>query len=448
MKVSVFTGTLLLLGLCSGAGWAQVSAQEDPYGSISQFLNQAPPSHAGGSVLTLDEAERIALRANPEIEVAARRVAIARAHVPTVGKLDDPMAMYRGWGVPLKKPWDYNAAQNMFSVSQTFVSRSKRDLRTSMADADVNQAQANLDAMRLDVLVRVRKAFFDLLVSEEQARIHAQHVAIAQQAIGAARIKYTAGNVPQQDVLKAQVALTQLSEHMIHFDRDAEVATAQLNTLLGRDPSSPIAVQGDQAILVSLPSIDTLEAMAMSRRPDLAAAKAAAERSHREQELTRKAYIPDFTLSAGYMIMPAGQDFRNSYMFEGTMNLPWLNRKKHDAEIAEARVKATEQDAELTALQNAARGQIAEALAETHSAQKLALLYQQQLKTQAQATLESSVIAYENNKTGFLDLLDSQMREIDIDLAWAQAVGEFNARLADLELAIGGPVDSMPEVKR
>ena len=123
------------------------------------------------------------------------------------------------------------------------------------------------------------------------------------------------------------------------------------------------------------------------------------------------------------------------------MNLPWLNRKKHDAEIAEAAVKATEQDAELAAMRNNARGQIAEALAEAQSVQKLAHFYQKQLKPQAEANLQSSVIAYENNKTAFLDLLDSQMRVIDIDLAWAQAVGDFDTRLADLELAIGGSVD-------
>ena len=45
---------------------------------------------------------------------------------------------------------------------------------------------------------------------------------IAHQAIEAARIKYAVGKVPQQDILKAQVALTRLAEHMIRFDRDAE----------------------------------------------------------------------------------------------------------------------------------------------------------------------------------------------------------------------------------
>jgi outer membrane protein TolC len=123
------------------------------------------------------------------------------------------------------------------------------------------------------------------------------------------------------------------------------------------------------------------------------------------------------------------------------MNLPWLNHRKHDAEIAEAAASATEQDAELAALRNAAFGQVQEALVQAQAAQKFALLYRDQLQPQAEATLQSSVIAYENDKTDFLDLLDSQMTVIDIDLAWVQAVADFDTRLADLELATGTPLD-------
>jgi cobalt-zinc-cadmium efflux system outer membrane protein len=448
MKFWIFAGIVLSVGLGAGTSWSQVSAKEDAFGSTAALLRDLPQKESGAVPLGLDEAVRLALEANPEIEVAARRLAMARAHVPVAGALDDPTAMYRGWGVPLKKPWDYNAAQNMFSISQTFVGGNKRDLRAGVAQSDVDQAQANLDAVRLDVKVRVRKAFFDLLQTQDETRIHEQHVGIAEQAINAARIKYTVGIVPQQDVLKAQVALTALAEHMIRFNRDAEVARARLNTLLGRSPDSPIEVRGEHAVLEALPSVESLIDMAINTRPDLVAAKAAAQRSHREQQLAKKVYTPDFTLSAGYMLMPSGQDFRNSYMVEGSMNLPWLNRKKHDAEIAEATLKATEQDVELSALENTARGQIAEALAEAQATQKLALLYQKQLRPQAEATLQSSVIAYENNKAAFLDLLDSQMRVIDIDIAWAQAVGDFDARLADLEMAAGTPVDKIQQTGR
>jgi hypothetical protein len=41
-------------------------------------------------------------------------------------------------------------------------------------------------------------------------------------------------------------------------------------------------------------------------------------------------------------------------MVEGSINLPWLNHRKHDAEIEEATARATEQDAELSAMRNVA----------------------------------------------------------------------------------------------
>ena len=204
-------------------------------------------------------------------------------------------------------------------------------------------------------------------------RIHDQHVAIARQAIEAARIKYTAGKVPQQDMLKAQVALTRAGgAHDPLRPRRRSGAGAAQHAAGARSQHAAPRALGEYAVLAALPEAQTLEELALQSRPDLIAAEQAAERSHKEQALAKKAYVPDFTVSAGYMIMPSSQNFRNAYMVEGSMNLPWLNHRKHDAEIAEATVQATEQDAELTAMRNAAFGQIQEALVEAEAAQKLA----------------------------------------------------------------------------
>ena len=422
----------------------------DKLSAAATLLPQHHHSDVSGRAYSLDRIEEMALAANPEIKVAVRKLAVAEAHVASAGALDDPSLMYRGWQVPLRQPWNYNAAQNMFMVGQTFPGPGKRGLRTSIARTDVAEAKAALDATRLEVRIRVRKAFYDLLRAEDGLRIHDQHVDIAQQAVAAAKIKYSVGKVPQQDVLKAQVSLTRLAEHLIHFEQDTELARARLNTLLGHDPSAPIDVRGDHVISTQLPSIEALEKMALQSRPDLVQMQAALDKSHTEEALAKKTYSPDFTVSGGYMLMPGGSEFRNNYMLEASINLPWLNRRKHDAEIAESTAKVTEQDAELAAMRNNAFGQIQEALLEARAAQKLAAVYQQSLQPQAEATLHSTVIAYENNRTEFLDLLDSQMTVIDLDLAYLQAVAEFDARLADLELVVGAPIEqvqkSSPEV--
>jgi len=228
---------------------------------------------------------------------------------------------------------------------------------------------------------------------------------------------------------------------MIRFDRDAEVARARLNTLVGRDPATPLRVEGDYGVTASLPSEVSLEQLALRVRPDLLEAETAAAKSRQQQSLAKKAYISDFTVSAGYMLMPPTQNMRNTYMVEGSMTLPWLDHRKHNAEIATAAAAVTEQDAELAALRTEAFGQIKESLAEAEAAQKFAALYQDSLRPQAEATLHAAVIAYENNQTDFLNLLDSQMQVIDIDLAWLEALADFSTRMADLELAAGAPID-------
>jgi outer membrane protein, heavy metal efflux system len=435
----ILIGTLSLalwLPACDGQTAEDVASLRN----LSALLGRGSADTTASPALTLDEVERIALAENPEIHVAARKVAAAEAHVPLAGALDDPQAMYRGWQVPLSKPWDYNAAQNMFMLGQSFPGRGKRGLRTNLAQSDVELAKDQLEAARLRVHVEVRKAFFDMLHAQDEIRIHDQHVGIAQQAIEAARIKYSVGKIPQVEVLKAQVALTRLAEHMIRFDRDAEVARARLNTLMGRQPDTPIQVHGEYAVATPLPALEALVTTAMQSRPDLVEAAADVDKSRKQQDLAKKAMVPDFSVAAGYMLMPSGQDPRNNYMVEGSMSLPWLSRRKHDAEVSEAAMAINEKSAEVTAMQAATVGQIEESLAEARAAQRLARVYEDSLKPQAAQTLHAAVVAYENDQTSFLDLLDSQMTVIDIDLAAVDALADFNMKMADLEMAVGAPV--------
>jgi outer membrane protein TolC len=432
---------------------AQVSiaAAQEPFPAAEALLPEHQHAVATGPAFALDEVERIALANNPEIRVAARQLAVIAARVPAAGALDDPSFTYRGWQVPLRQPWNYNAAMNMFMVGQALPGPGKRGLRSDIAETEVSEAKAALEEMRLDVRIRARKAFYDLLRADDELRVHDEHIAVAHQGVQAARIKYTSGKVPQQDVLKAQVALTRLAEHLIHFEQDAELARARLNVLLGRPPDSTIGVRGDYVFPMQLPEAAGLEKLALASRPDLAQAQAMLDRSRKEQALAAKSYTPDFSLAAGYMLTPAGSEFRNNYMIEGSINLPWLNRRKHDAEIAEAAARVSEENAGLAAVRNVAFGQIQEALVQARAARKLVDVYQRTLRPQAEATLRSTVIAYENDRADFLSLLDSQNTVLDIDLAYFQARSDLEQRLADLELAVGAPVerstqDVTPEV--
>ncbi len=432
----------LLIAFSGALGFAnEPVADADPLSGVTGLLAQEHQhSRPSTPPMSLAELETTALANNPEIRVAMRRVAIAETRVRSAGSLSDPEFMYRGWGTPLAKPWDLNQTQHMFMFNQSLPGPGKRALRTQLAAEEVEQVKAELEAKKRDVTAQVRKTFYDLLRNQDELLLHDEQAALARQSSESARIKYVVGRVPQQDVLKAQIALTKLVEHLVMLEQDGGLARARLNTLLGRDPGSPLEVQGQYSPPQKLPALLDLEKNALENRPELAMSSSGVRQGEARTKLAEKAYTPDYNLSAGYMLMPDGARYRNTYMAELAVTLPWLNRGRHDAEIAEAQADLSAEKAEYDNQRALVFEEIQEALIRAQSAKRLVDLYSQTLRPQAQATLKSTVAAYQADRTDFLNLLDSQNTTLDVELDYYRAASELESRIADLERAVGAPL--------
>jgi cobalt-zinc-cadmium efflux system outer membrane protein len=396
--------------------------------------------HSDVAPLTLAEIEATALEQNREIRLMTERVSLVKAGITSATAIEDPSFMYRAWGTPLLTPWNLNQTQNMFMFSQTFPAAGKRELRYVAATQAVDVAEAELEAKKLDVTARVRVAFYDLLRNQDELRLHDEQITLARQAVAAARIKYTVGRVPQQDVLKAQIAVTKLADHLAMFLQDGDLARARLNTLMGRDPATLLEVAGQYAAPSALPSIGELKQIALERRPELKAIEAATRRLETQVRLVEKNYKPDVSIGAGYMLMPSGSMNRNGYMAELSFNLPWLNRTKHDSEIREAQSQVNVQRAELSAQQAIVFQEIQEALIRANTAARLVEIYRDTLRPQAQATLRAASAAYQTDQTDFLNLIDSQNTALDVEYSYYKAIAEFDSRVVDIERAVGAPL--------
>src|SRR5712692_947079 len=372
MKV-LRVGIYLLIAFSGAPGFAaQPAAATDPLSGVAALLTQEH-QHPRPSTppMSLAQLETAASANNPEIRVATRRVAIAETRVRTAGALDDPSFMYRGWGTPLAKPWDLNQTQHMFMFSQNLPGGGKRQLRGQLADSDVEVTKAQLETKKRDVLAQVRRSFYELLRNQDELRFHNEQVALARQGLESARIKYVVGKVPQQDMIKAQIALTRLVEHLVMLQQDGDLARTRLNTLLGRDPGAPLEVLGNYAPPTKLPSLIDLEKLALENRPELMAISAAIRQDETSTQLAEKSLKPDYTLSGGYMLMPGDSRYRNTYMAELSVTLPWLNRGRHDAEIAEAGAIVAARKAEYESRRAAVFAEIQESLVRARVAQRL-----------------------------------------------------------------------------
>jgi outer membrane protein TolC len=263
---------------------------------------------------------------------------------------------------------------------------------------------------------------------------------LSKQALESATIKYTVGRVPQQDVLKAQIAMTRLADHLVMLDQQEASARAELSALMGRDPGAPLEIVGTYGAPRPLPSLLELERIALENRPELKVIAAGGDLAEAQLTLARKAYTPDFTVAGGYMLMPAGSLFRNNYMAELTMSLPWLNRRKHDSEIKEAEAAASVVRSEGDVQRNTALLEIQQALIRARAAERSLKLYRDTLRPQAEAAFKSATAAYQHDRTDFLNLIDSQNMVLEVETSYLKSAADFDARIAELERAIGAPL--------
>lgn len=408
-------------------------AQSGP-GFVNAAANPVPVAEAP---ITVDEAVAAAMEANPQIHAAVRRLTLAQSKSSTARSLDDPMLMVRDWDTPLRQPWDLNQAQVMVSIQQTLVSRQKRDLRAKLAGDDAEMAASDLESLRQDVAAEVRKACADLRRNAEEMKLHDRQASLLKEALAAALAQYTTGRVPQADVLRAQMAVTRLDEHLIELEEAQDAAAAQLNTLMGRPADEVVAIAGEYAATVEIPPLEELERLAMEHRPELAELRQGIAKSQDEAGATRLAMKPDFTVALGYMLMPTGSYARSAYMAELTMNMPRFNRARHDGEAKQADAATAIAQADLDARTTAVFLEVRQAQIEIAAAEKRTKVYRDTLLPQAEAAFKAATAAYQNNRAEFSSLIESQNLLLDIQTALYTASSARDAGMADLERAIG-----------
>jgi len=345
--------------------------------------------------------------------------------------------MVRDWSTPLSKPWDLNQAQLMVSVQQTLASRQKRDLRAKVAGDDAEIAASDLESLRQQVAAQVRKACADLRRNAEEMKLHDRQSSLLKEALAAALAQYTTGQVPQAEVLRAQMAVTRLDEHLIELEQERDTAQAELDTLMGRPADETVQIAGEYATTLGLPPLEELERLAMEHRPELAGLRKGIGKAQDQAQATRLAMKPEFTVGLGYMLMPTGSASRNAYMAELTMNLPGLNRERHDGEARQADGATAVAQADLEARAATVFLEVRQAQIAIAAAEKRSKVYRDTLLPQAEAAFKAATAAYQNNRAEFSSLINSQNLLLDIQTALYKASADRDSGVADLERAIG-----------
>jgi cobalt-zinc-cadmium efflux system outer membrane protein len=379
------------------------------------------------------------LERNPELVAARKQWEASSQRIVQARSLDDPTLSVHLWNFP--QTFNVTRADNsIFGLSQNFPFPGKLALKGEIASRSAERTEQVLHGKERELIARLKQAYYDLFLAHKAIQIHHEQVELLRQFAEIANAKFRTGKGSQADVLKAQVELSVLHQQLPVLEQRRETAAALLNTLLDRDPLSPLGVPQEPFLIPLDTTIDDLHRLALNVRPELKAAELTVRHSEQSHALAQRQYYPDFNV--------AFQRFQNFQVNDGfgayvAMTIPFSfwTKPKYDAGVQEAAASVAAARAQQHQLENLTRFQVKDLLAKVRATEQVATLYHTTILPQAVQNLEAARVGYRTGKGGFLDLIDTQRALRGFQYEYYRALVEREHRLAELEQVIGSDLN-------
>ena len=386
-----------------------------------------------------------ALSQNPQIKAARNEWEASLQVIPQAKSLPDPMLSYSYFGQSVETR--IGPQRNKFSLSQKFPFFGKLSLKGEIARKGASVLEEQYMAVKLNIVLKVKKAFFSLFWLDSAIRISQEEKEVLERLAKIAGMKYETGKASQQDVLKAQLEISKVQDKLLILKQRRRAITAGLNALLNHRPDSFIGEVEKFEIPELKVELEKLYELAREMRPEMRKVRHFIEKNEESLKLAKKNYFPDFKLMVDYIDIGAGtttnvEDGRNSWMASVGINIP-IWRKKLRASVAEAATKLKASQDSYNNIENVTLSQVNEFFFEVKTAQEQVELYRYSLLPQAEQTFKASEIGYLTGKVDFLDLLDSERMVLLVKIGYFKTIADLGKSLARLERVIGKDLTEM-----
>ena len=402
-----------------------------------------------------------ALEHNPRVRQAIHQAQAQAQRYAQVTALPDPMVKIKVLPEPVRTAEGDNFL--VVGVSQKLPIPGKLDLAGQIALEETRMAIEGLRAIRLDVVARVKGAYYQLYVLDKSISITRSNEDRLRSLIEVARVQVAAGRRGQADVLRAQVELSQLRADLIRLTQRRRSQAARLNELLGRDQGVEVPSPPEFGVRSFDGAVEALLDRAEEENPRLERLRSQIERDREHVRLARLNYWPDFTLGFEWIVMEprdafeaprnpqTGQRPVTPQMSEGGsdnwavtlgFNLP-IRRHRIEAGISEARQRVLATQQAYAAARNMIFHEIEDALARVDAQRDLAELFERTIIPEAEQSYRVSQAGYSSGRTDFLDVIESWRKWTTFTIQYHRAVGEMERSVADLELAVGSSLSDV-----
>ena len=406
--------------------------------SIVQAEQAADNPRLSNGHFSQGELISIVLRDNPMVKASRAKWEMMKARVPQARAWEDLRAggefrVERSVSVPPNSFMDQTAM-----LEQEVPISGKNLSRGRAATAEARAAFEDFRRTKLDAIMRARSAYARLANGYAQLEVNRRNTDLLDQFVQISRNRYETGAATQADVLIAQTDAAKQLEMRADLERQISDAQSALNVLMNRPAQSALGEPSAPVFTGQTLSLRTLQNIALAQRPELQRAQARLEAERFRVELARRQSFPDPALNVKAQRYNDAAQAVSEVDVGVSFPVPWLNWKKYNSGVLEARKSIETASHELDAARTETLGLVRDQLKKIETAAHHYEIYRDNILPVARQTVDASRTAYEANTGGFLQLITARRTLQDAESAALNHLADYQVALAELNAIVGG----------
>ena len=237
----------------------------------------------------------------------------------------------------------FSATQTLFNKDVLLVKRSANDVH--------KQAEQSLENNRILIKVSIRKAFYDVLLSQKQIELTNETIIRLEASLRTAYLQYKDGIVDKTDYKRATISLNNTKAQLKAQQQLLLSKEAYLKNTMGYMADNHILLQYDTLLMEKEMVLDTLQTINYSNRIEYKQLETLKKLQQYNLEYTKMSYYPSISAYGNYNLnflngnffKLYGQNYPNSFVGL-KLSLPLYQGNKrvyqnHSAEIAIKRLE-------------------------------------------------------------------------------------------------------------
>lgn len=401
--------------------------------------------------LTLDAAIARAQQSDTWIETSQHNEAAQRAMSDAAGRLPDPKFNLALANMPTDS-FDFNQepmTQLVMGVSQMIPRGDTLGLNASRFEQQAEMQPLLREERRARVRMQVSQLWLEAWRAEQSVALIEANRNLFEQLVDLSTSSYVSafGRTRQQDLVRAQLELTQLDERLARLDQQRETSLARLSEWLMSTDADKGAITAAGVLTLSsdlpepapqnlLATDDMSRASGLIDHPSIRLIDRQIDLARTDVDLAKQKYKPEWGLQASYGYRgddAMGADRADLMTLGVSVDLPLFSTRKQDSEVAAAssRVEAVRTERLLKLREMLASYD--NALAALERIEQRQVLYREQLLPQSHEAAEAALNAYTSDNGDFAEVVRARIAELNARLALIELQAEQQKQIAQID---------------